>query len=250
MRAFKKIISLLIILLLFVFIFIVDSVIESNQIKEKVHEFKERGELVYEYNNKHFYKVLKAYEYEDTSSPILREYSESKVGTTGDIHISNRDPIDFFLTEHISKYIYIGHSGMVYDENEENTVEVSGNISYEDNVVKTWKNSWLYGESPNYIFLRVKGMNDEKKTQFKEECDKLMGQSFNYNFICKINNKHYCSELVSYVYEKLGYNLNEDYYATTGADYIVDDDTYIIFYQEQFIKENKVHYNIYYLAGE
>ena len=73
MRAFKKIISLLIILLLFVFIFIVDSVIESNQIKEKVHEFKERGELVYEYNNKHFYKVLKAYEYEDTSSPILRE---------------------------------------------------------------------------------------------------------------------------------------------------------------------------------
>lgn len=250
MRALKKIMSLLIILLIFVFIFIADSVIESNQITEKVNKFKERGELVYEYGTKHFYKVLKAYDYEDTSSPILREYSGSKVGTTGDIYISNRDPLGFFLLEYISKYIYIGHSGMVYDEKAENTVEVVGNLKHEDNVVKTWKNSWLYGESPNYIFLRVKGMDDEKKVRFKEECDKLMGQSFNYNFICKNKKKHYCSELVSYVYDKLGYNLNKDYYATTGADYIINDETYIIFYQEQYVKESQIHYNIYYLAGE
>lgn len=250
MRALKKLLIMFIVLMFFVGVFVIDSVTESKEINKLVEEFKERGELVYETNTQHFYKVIKKYDYEDTSVPILRSYNSQKIGTTGDIYISNRDPMDFFLLEYISKRIYIGHSGLVYDKDANTTIEVVGNLSKEDNVVKVWKNNWVNETSPNYIFLRVKGMNEEKRAQFISEADSLKGQPFNYNFICKNKNKHYCSELVSYIYSKLGYNLNKDYYATTGADYIVDDDTYIIYYQETYMEGTTKHKNIYYLEGE
>ena len=34
---------------------------------------------------------------------------------------------------------------------------------------------------------------------------------------------------------------------TTGSDMITNENTYMIYYREKFIKDNKVYYNIYYL---
>lgn len=250
MRALKKVLIMFIVLMFFVIVFIVDSVSESHEINKIVQEFKDRGQLVYETDTKHYYKVTKKYDYEDTSSPILRDYNSSHIGTIGDIYISNRDPLGFFVLEYISKKIYIGHSGLVYDKDATKTIEVVGNLDKKDNVVKEWNNNWIYESSPNYIFLRVKGINEEKRKEIQAEYEKLKGQPFNYNFLCNNKNRHYCSEFVSYVYKQIGYNLNKDYYATTGADYIVDDDTYIIYYQETYIDNNIKHRNIYFLAGE
>ena len=249
-KLLKKLIICFIFLLVFIIIFVIDCVFESVQINDKVNAFISRGVLTYENENKHYYKVIKKYDYEDISYPIIRDFSSSNVGSTGDIYISNRNPIELNLVGYISKHIYIGHSALVYDELANNTIEVIGNGKKEENCVKLWDNKWIYEKSPNFIFLRVKGMNDNLKDKFINECDKIMGEDFNYNFLFNNNKKHYCSELVTYLYNKLGYNLNNDYYASTGADYITNDNTYIIYYQEKVILNNKTHFNIYYLAGE
>lgn len=249
MRSAKKINILIIGLLLIFICFIFDSIIEDKQINSKVQEFKNRGILVYETSNKHYYEVKRKYEYEDTNSPILRSYGSDYFGTTGDIYISNRDPLDFFVTEKISKHIYIGHSGMVYDADAKYTIEIVGNKEKENNVLKLWENNWLRTPTNNYVFLRVKGMDNEKKEKLIANCQLEIGKPFNYTILFNNKNKFYCSDFISYIYDTIDINLNTDYFATTGADYITNDETYLIYYQETIYQNNEQHYNIYYLTG-
>lgn len=45
-------------------------------------------------------------------------------------------------------------------------------------------------------------------------------------------------------------NLNCDYFVTTGADIINNDNTYIIYYKEKVQTYSETYYNIYYLTEE
>ena len=72
----------------------------------------------------------------------FNNYTDLNVGTIGDIYISNRDPLgDFFITEWISKIAWIGHAGVVYNEDATKMVEIVGNDTKENNVVKIYENT-------------------------------------------------------------------------------------------------------------
>lgn len=248
-KKLNKVINIiLIILLVLMIIFLSDCIIEKNKIDNIVDEFKSRGQLVYQNDIYSYYKVEKKYEYEDTSN-ILDNYSDINVGTTGDIYVTNRNPLSgFFVTKWLSRLSYIGHGGIVYSEDGSKMVEIVGNEGRENNVVKINDNTWLEIDSPNYIILRPKNITNEQKDIIQSECNKILGSRYNYFFLISSNKRFYCTDLISYIYKKVDIILNKDMFFTTGSDIIVNDDTYMIYYRERYINNKKVCYNIYYLA--
>ncbi len=246
-KRYKCLGYILIILILLITIFIIDTSIESNNIDKEIEEFKSRAVFVETINNFNYFKVIKKYDYEDCSN-ICNNHTDLNVGTIGDIYISNRDPLgDFFITEWISKIAWIGHAGVVYNEDATKMVEIVGNDTKENNVVKIYENTWLSKDSLEYIVLRVKDINEKSKMSIVEESEKLLGHRYDYTFLFGGNKRFYCTNLVSYIYKKIGIKLNNDMLFTTGSDMITNENTYMIYYREKFIKDNKVYYNIYYL---
>lgn len=249
--SFKKInITIIIILILILSlscIFLIDNIIEKREIDNQITDFKSRGVLVYQDDIYSYYRVSKKYDYEDTSN-IVESYDDKFVGTTGDIYITNRNPLpSFFVTKWISRLSYIGHCGIVYSEDASKMVEIVGNKSKEENVVRIVENEWLNIDSPNYIILRSKEINDETKESIINECNNVLGCKYNYTFIFHSKKRFYCIDLVSYIYKKIGINLNKDYFFTTGSDLVENNSTYMIYYRERYIENNKVKYNVYYL---
>lgn len=244
------IISILAIILLLSSIFLVDNVIEKNNIDKQIEVFKSRGELIYRNDIYNYYEVRKKYDYEDTSN-IVDNYDDKNVGTIGDIYVTNRNPLpSFFVTQWLSRLSYIGHCGIVYSENGSKMVEIVGNKEREENVVKIYDNEWLDIDSPNYIILRLKDIDDNKKENIVSECNKILGCKYNYLFLFHSEKKFYCTDLISYIYKKIGINLNDDYFFTTGSDLIENESTYMIYYREKYIEDGKAKYNIYYLKEE
>ena len=246
-RLYRKFCNLLIIILILLCIFLFDSFIEDSAINKSIDEFKSRGVLVYEENNYSYYKISKKYDYEDCSN-IIDTYTDINIGTIGDIYISNRDPLGgFFITEWISRISWIGHAGIIYSEDGSKTLEIVGNKSKEENVVKVYDNTWMKIDSEEYLILRVKGISNKEKEEIINVSNNLMGSRYNYLFLFSSNKRFYCTDLISNIYNNLDINLNKDYLFTTGSDIASNDNTYIIYYRERYIKNNKVCYNIYYL---
>ena len=129
-------------------------------------------------------------------------------------------------------------------------VEIVGNDTKENNVVKIYENDWLTKDSLEYIILRVKNLDNSNKISIVNESDKILGSKYDYTFLCGGNKRFYCTNLVSYIYKKLDIKLNKDMLFTTGSDMITSDNTYMIYYREKIVKDNKVYYNIYYLDEE
>ena len=50
--------------------------------------------------------------------------------------------------------------------------------------------------------------------------------------ILQNNKKFYCSNLITHIYKKIGIELNEDHFLTTGSDIITNEQTYIIYYKD------------------
>ena len=137
-------------------IFIFDITFESNEIDKDIIEFKSRAVYVDSIDNFNYYKVIKKYDYEDSRN-ICNNYTDISVGTIGDIYVTNSDPLGgFFVTEWISKYAWIGHAGMIYNEEGTKTIEIIGNGNKKDNIVKIYDNDWLEKVSSELIILRVK----------------------------------------------------------------------------------------------
>ena len=249
-RYVKRMSILLLIILILLSIFVFDILIESKDVNKSIEDFKNRGELIYETSNTEYYIVRKKYDYEDTSSTILRTFNNNYVGTTGDIYISDRNPTSIFLTRWISTKAWIGHCGMICSEDGKEMLEISGNLSYEDNEVKKWPNTWLNHQSPRHIVLRVKQINNDSKKQILDISNTLLGKRYNYTFVFGSENRFYCTDLISYIYDQINININEDKFVTTGSDMITSDNTYIIYYKEECLKNNNTFYKIYYLAGE
>lgn len=249
-RYLNKVICLIIIIFFFFTIFVIDGYIESDNVNEQINDFKKRGQLVYQNKNTNYYKVVKQYEYEDANN-VLREYENINIGTVGDIYISDRDPAhNFFVTKWLSRQNWIGHLGMVYNKDATQMIEIVGNKSLKENVVKIWDNNWMNVSSPRYLIMRIKGINENKKSDLINESNKILGSKYNYTFLFQNNKKFYCSSVVSHIYNKIGIQLDKDRFITTGSDIITNNETYIIFYRETIYKKGNQAYNIYFLAEE
>ena len=248
-KYFKIINTVIFVLLICALSFFIDGIIEKNKTNKKIEEFKSRAELIYENDIYTYYKVSKKHQYEDTSN-IVKNYDDINVGTTGDIYLTNRNPINgFFVTSLISKMSYIGHGAMIYDEKGKEIVEIVGNKSWEENEVKIVENKWLTIDSPNYIILRSKNIDSKRKEVLKEESNNILGSKYNYTFISN-KKTFYCTDMISYLYKKINIKLNKDFFFTTGSDIITNNEMYIIYFRERYIKNNKVCYNVYYLSEE
>lgn len=250
MKKYYKAINITIIIILgLTLIFLSDGIIEKSKINQKIEDFISRSIYLYENEMYTYYKVPRKYIYEETDK-ILNSPEDKFVGTTGDIYLSNRNPINgFFLTKWISKMSYIGHGGMVYSNDGSQMIEITGNKGRKENIVKVIDNTWLTIDSPNYVILRVKDINDTKRERLVQEGNKIIGKRYNYTFISN-KNSFYCTDMISYLFNRIDVKLNNDSFFTTGSDIITDDDTYIIYYREKIFKNDKVHYNIYYMSEE
>lgn len=242
--------KIIIFVILLFSIFIFDGLIESNDINKDIDMFKTRGELVLSIDNCNYYQVKPIYSYENSSN-IINDCKEKNIGTTGDIYITDRNPINnFFITKWLSKLTWIGHCGIIYDEYGYIMADVVGNKDKKSNVVKTDDNKWFDIDSSRSVVMRVKNINYEQKENIKKEIDNLKGCKYNYSFIFSSNKCFYCSDLITYIYKMNNINLNCDYFVTTGADIINNDNTYIIYYKEKVQTYSETYYNIYYLTEE
>lgn len=249
-KLYKGCIYILFVLLILFIIFIIDNSLENKKINGLIDDFTSRGVMVEEIDNYTYYKVTKKYEYEDCSN-ICDSYLDINIGTIGDIYISNRDPLGgFFVTEWISRFSWIGHAGLITSYNGDKMVEIVGNESFKENVVKINDNNWMKIDSDKHIVLRVKNISNTDKEKIVEKSNETLGCRYDYTFMFGGNKRFYCTNLVSYIYKKIDVDLNRDNLFTTGSDMISNDNTYIIYYKERYIKNNKVCYNIYYLDGE
>lgn len=246
-KAINKLFSFFIILLLFFTIFIIDGCIENNILNKEINDFKKRGQLIYINDNVNYYEISPKYEYEDSKN-IVRGYDNINIGTTGDIYITDRNPInDFFITDWLSKLTWIGHCGLIYNEEGTLMTEIVGNRKRKDNVVKIKENDWFNNDSKHSIVLRVKDISNNDKEKIQYESRKVLGCRYNYSLIFSSNKSFYCSDLVTHIYEKIEINLNSDYFFSTGSDIISNDNTYIIYYKERVDTKEKTYYNVYYL---
>ncbi len=250
LKLINKAFSLLIILILLFCVFMVDGYIEHKQIEKEINDFKNRAQYIYELDKVRYYKVVKQYDYEDTSNIVSRP-NDKNVGTTGDIFVSDINPLgDFALTKWMADICWIGHCGMVYDKKGTKTIEVVGNSTKEENVVKLWDNIWGQKSSSTKICCRVKEIDDERRNILIEESNKIIGGKYNYTFVFGNKKDFYCLEVVSYLYNQINININSDYFFSTGVDFITNENTYIIYYSES-IYENGIKYtNVYFLSEE
>ena len=241
------IIYTLICILFLSIIFLNDNINEKKKIDNEIIEFKSRGELIYQNDIYSYYKVDKKYDYEDSSN-IVNTYDDKFVGSTGDIYVTNRNPLpSFFVTKWLSRLSYIGHCGIVYSDDGSKMVEIVGNKSRDENVVRIVDNEWLDIDSPIYIIVRLKNIDDNLKNNIVNECDDLLGCRYNYLFLFKSKKRFYCTDLISHIYKKLDININKDGLFTTGNDIVENNNTYMIYYRERYVENGKVKYNVYYL---
>ena len=246
MRKRYKVLTIIMLMLVFVFIACIE--IKGSQVDKVIDEFISRGELVKIENKIAYYKVVRKYDYENTEN-IIDSLNDVYVGTTGDIYVSAKDPLSFFVTKYMSKNLRMGHGGIVKSEDATITVEVTGNSGRANNVVKEYENKWFQKSNIEITVLRVKGIDIQEKTKLNKWLEDRYGMPYNYNFFKHYNNKFYCFDLCSEAYKSLGYQLDNGYNTTLGGTMIKNEDAYIIYYKKQVNKEN-INFEVYYLSEE
>lgn len=217
-------------------------------VNKEIKTFTERGEFVCVENKIAYYKVLKKYAYEDAKN-VINDIADIYVGTTGDIYVSAKDPLDFFVTKYISKRLRIGHGAIVKSDDAKTTVEVTGNSGRDNNVVKEYDNVWFSKSNTEITVLRVKNIGEKEKSQIKDSLEKKYGMPYSYNYFKHSENKYYCFDLCSEVYKEIGYVIDKGANTTLGSTMICDDDTYIIYYKKKVNKTN-INYEVYFLSEE
>lgn len=246
MKKKKVAIILCSIFILFCCIMLVE--IEGHNANIKINNFIKRGEYVSTINKTEYYKVVKKYDYEDTKN-VIEELEDIYVGSVGDIYISSKDPLDFFLTKYLSKRLRIGHAAIVQSENAKTMVEVTGNSTKENNVVKEVSNTWLEKKNDEITILRAKNINEESKQKIQKSLKEKYGLSYNYLFLVHAENRYYCLDLCSRVYEEIGVDIDQKAIITFGSSMIKNDNTYIIYYKKK-VQSDNINYRVYYLSEE
>lgn len=252
-RRWKKILStMLLVLLVMFFTFVINGTIEYFIVSDEIGDFKSRGiyektEGIYSY-----YKVKKQYDYEDIDNrPVITNYGTGNyIGSLGDIILTNRnplpdEPIIQVMTGLFAQYYYVGHASL--NMSEELLIEV-----YADSGagVMLSENNWFYDgeDTPRIVGLRVKNTNQDILNQVSNYAYSKLGYPYNWTFLFYRHRSFYCTDLVSRAYLETGISINYDNLATTGNDMIVSPNTYLIFYRELIYQDGTPHYNIYYLT--
>ncbi len=248
-RRDKKYKIIMIMLFIIIFVIIVCLEYEGTKVDNIVESFTSRGVYQTTENYIAYYKVPKEYIYEDIDARIVDSYDDIYVGTTGDVYISSKDPLSFFLTEYISNNIRIGHSAIVYSRDAKTTMEVTGNASKETNVVKEYENDWFKEKAKEIIVMRRKDINAEDKSNLQIWLTKQYNKKYNYLFFLHMQNRFYCLDLCSRAYESIGKDIDGKSLATLGSSIIKNEDMYIIYYKKKVNKEN-INYEVYYLSEE
>lgn len=264
MKIFKRvIIIILLVLFSMISIFIANGFIEKASVDNMIKDFKDRGVFVETIGDTNYYKVL-ANDGEDGKNVFSIENGDNFIGTTGDIILTNRNPLRYsntIIIKHLvgffAKNMFIGHASLnVTDDGgvllEVTDHEVDGYSNIEDNKgVKYSQNTWITEDdgSPYIIGLRVKQIDDTIKANLVDFASNNIGKPYNKLFITR-KDRYYCTDLVSRAYLDSGIKINYDGFFTTGNDMIVSGETYIIFIREKYIINDKEYYNIYYLQEE
>ena len=248
LNTLKKIFSILIIVLV-IFTIVFFSTIELSAKKTDgiIDDFISRGAFYKKEGSTVYYKVSKAYDYEDTNN-IIREDNFKNVGTTGDIYITATNFSTLLITKYICKRLRCGHSGLVYSPDATSLYEIVGNKSKEENVVKEYENDWDELTSFNEtIILRVKNINAEDKERIKEHLEKISGYKYNAFVLMHAKARYYCTDLVTRCYEDaLSIDIGKGI-ISTGATMIENDNTYLIYYKREVNKED-TRYEVYFLG--
>jgi len=241
-----KIIILVILILLIFFITEVD--VRHHAMDAKIDSFIDRAVYEETIDETAYYKVNKEYEYEDNKN-IGNPQEVNYIGTTGDIYLVNSDPVGMLITNWLSRRLYLGHCGIVYNEDASQMVEVVGNKSREENVVKVYNNDWMLITTNGLVVLRVKGIDDDKKNSLIDYLDNQMGKKYNYFFLAHLKNSFYCMDIASRAYEEIGIDIDGNLNITLGSSLIDSDNTYLIYYR-MMVHEEGMKYKVYYLSED
>ena len=230
----------------------INGLMENIYIKKAIDEFKERGVLVFENDNTRFYEVKKTYDFEDNTKHIITDYESNNVGSKTDIFVTSRNPLPGDpIMNLVSKYIWIGHAGMVIDDEGKTTIEITGNSS--NNTVSIYNNTWLtdsIDSTKEIALLRLKDIDKEKEDKIIDYLHSKIGYSYNYSFFFNRSKSFYCTDLMSRAAKSADVDINYDYLATTGADIFASNATYLVYYREKVFVDGEVKFNVYYLGKE
>ncbi len=228
------------------------SEVANDGINKRIKEFVSRGEYVCTVGSFEYYKVHPKYDYEDLTYPVLRSFDSPYLGTTGDLFVTDRNPMDnFFLTKYLSSRVWIGHMGIVSDETGQHTAEIIGNLDIKSNISQIFRNTWHVEEdTPRLLMLRVKNINQEQKEIIQEKIQETLGAKYNYTFIFRGPNTYYCSDYVDRILNAAGIELNKDKIFALGEDFIRSNDVYITYYKEEVVVNEKIIKKVYYLSED
>ena len=250
MKAIKRISLVLLVIMILFSVFITNGIIENGIVTSEINAFKNRAELFQVVGNTTYYTV-KAKEGEDTSRHIKNNVNDRKIGAKGDIFVTSRNPLsESKVIGWISKLTWIGHTAIVYDDEGKETIEITGNLDPEENVVKVYTNTWINSTdtTPQIALLRIKNTTDDQRQKIIDYAESKIGYGYNYTFLFNRENSFYCSDLVSRAAAYAEINVNYDYLAATGSDIIVSPETYIVYYRETRYEKGKAKFFVYYLV--
>lgn len=255
MRQQRRILIIVLCFLSIAVIFLGNGIVEKRIVNQKINEFKSRGTLVATVDTTSYYIVKKVHDYEDNSRHIMNDLNDKKPGAKADIFVTSRNPIAASkFVGFVSRLTWIGHSALVIDDQGQETIEITGNESGDDNTVRIWDNTWAIEESPYNLtpqiaLLRIKNTTPEQRNKVVEYAHSKIGYHYNYTFLFNRANSFYCSDLVSRATRHAGINVNYDHLVATGSDMLTSDLTYIIYLKETTEINGVRHYKIYYLEG-
>lgn len=252
----KRILKLVLIILQSILIFIIIGALTTATVKNVqklilVENFKNKGVLQEDISTDKikYYKVES--EKEENSSYIIKD-GYIYPGNKADIIVSVQSPLMPVISDIVTFFVG-GHASICMGEYEDyemkttiyDSIEATG-LEGGDNKSKVFKrNYWMNNNTYSEVIgLRV-DLTEEERDEVVSVAASLLGDPYNFSFLFDTKNKTYCSDLISKIYGKIGYDLNKDDFVTCIYDIIVSDETYISYYHN-YDSDGVLH--LYYLG--
>ena len=247
-------------------IFLTNGFIEKKPVKSILDNFKNRGvfvETIGIHSQKvNVYKINVKYDYEKEGYNQVFKYknvTEYYIGSKTDIILTNRNPLRNSASAIVSDLglffssnFFIGHATMNITDDGSKYIESVGNDTGFFGVRES-ENTWIktevrYGNDAQMIVgLRLKYVSEDTKDKIIDELKTKIGCEYNTNVLIRKKNKYYCTDLLSRVLNKYNINIDYDKMYPTGNDFIISENTFVVFICERIVEGE---FNIYYLSEE
>lgn len=206
------------------------------------------------------YSKKASYDYEKDNYIDTIQIKDDTIylGNKSDIIITNRNPYGriggAFISDVVGMFttpLNSGHATVNIDS--ESIIECVGNS--DNNVVRIVNNEWFediikYGEEKeNYIGLRIKDFDNDKRNEFVRLLNNELGKKYTFSFLIHSKDTFYCTDLITRTIKKMNLKLNYDSFIATGNDILISNNTFIIFVVRKVDFKNKV-INLYYMKEE